>query len=414
MIRIGDILRLRILDVVYRGRGLARHEGEVVFVDGVAPGEDVVARVTVCKRRYAEARLQEVLSASEDRCVPCARLPDGDRVPGCVYDHLAYAAEVALKLRQLRGFLAASIGTDLPELTALPSPRPLHYRNKTVLHAQRRGHGVAKVGYFGEDNRTIVDLPACPLACPEINADWQSSQSALRRELADGETVTWRWTVTDGVVRWRGRADDAAPPLTELSAAGSLRVPRDGFYQVNPEVADALVRQVRDWFSEAAAESRCSGLLDLYCGVGVFALACAQASGLKRVCGIETNGAAVAAARHNARELGVDASFRCGTVAATAGALFEGHDPARTVVIADPPRQGLEPAAVAVLCETRPAHIIHVSCDPATLARDLRVLAAGGYRTRAIRLFDMFPRTAHFESAVWLTSARCPVRAAGL
>lgn len=402
MIRPGDCLSLRIEDVVYRGRGLARHEGQVVFVEGVAPGELVRARVAACKRRYAEATVAEVLEPSPDRRPPCARLTDGVQVPGCVYDHLDYAAEVALKERQLRSFLRDLEG-DAPAdawQPPLPSPRPLHYRNKIVLHAQRAGRGALRIGYFGADNRTVVDVPACPLARPEIGAAWAAARPAWRRDLRDGQRLTWRLTTADGALCWVDGAPAGAPLLTEESAAGPLLVPRDGFYQVNTEVADALVRQVRAWFLEARCEG-CDDLLDLYCGVGVFGLSCA-AAGVRRLYGIESGAAAVAAARLNARRLGSDATYRCADVAVALPEVCHALNAQRLVAVVDPPRQGMTPGAVAALAAAAPAHIVYVSCDPATLARDLRLLRPRGYRLRAARLFDMFPRTAHFESAVWL------------
>lgn len=402
MIHPGDCLALRIEDVVYRGRGLARHEGQVVFVEGVAPGELVRARVTSCRRRYAEATVAELLEPSPERRPPCARLASGVQVPGCVYDHLDYAAEVALKERQLRSFLRdpERETTDAAWLPPLPSPRPLHYRNKIVLHAQRGGRGGPRIGYFGADNRTVVDIPACPLARPEIGAAWAAARPAWRRDLLDGQRLTWRLTAADGVLCWVDGAPAGAQLLTEESPAGPLLVPRDGFYQVNAEVAEALVRQVRAWFLEAGREG-CDELLDLYCGVGVFALSCATA-GARRLHGIESGAAAVAAARLNARRLGSDATFQCADVEAALPDACRAFDARRLVAVADPPRQGMTPAAAAALAAAAPAHIVYVSCDPATLARDLCLLRPRGYRLRAARLFDMFPRTAHFESAVWL------------
>ena len=188
--------------------------------------------------------------------------------------------------------------------------------------------------------------------------------------------------------------------LTEASPAGPLRVPRDGFYQVNPAVGDALVRTVATWFAEAPDYS---DLLDLYCGVGVFGFACMAAGGT-RLAGVESGRTAVAAAKLNAATLGVNASFHghaLGQESVPTAALI--GDPRRTTAIMDPPRDGLPPDVARALAESGIARLFCISCDPATLSRDLAVLlSAGRYRLVRAQLFDMFPRTAHFETLVEL------------
>ncbi len=134
----------------------------------------------------------------------------------------------------------------------------------------------------------------------------------------------------------------------------------------------------------------------------MFAIACAQA-GAGPVEGIEGNRSSIAAATENARTHGVQAVFHCRHMADAARDAFDGLDLTRATVILDPPRQGLEPEVAQALAAARPARICYVSCDPATLARDLKILLPAGYRLCTARMFDMFPRTAHFELAVWVT-----------
>jgi len=398
---VGERLDLVVETVVFRGHGLARHAGQVVFVAGTAPGERVRVCVAHLHRRFVEAELVEVLEASPDRCDPCCRLPDGNRVPGCVYDHLAYPAEVALKQRQLDDFLRRLPGgAEMTMLPPLASPRPLHYRNKIVLHAARLPPDQrVLLGYVGDDNRRVLDLPACPLAREPINdalAAFRASEAS--RRLRHDQQVTFRWTPANGAVWWT----DAAPrvePLTDQAPFGPVQTPADGFYQVNPEVADALVRQVTSWCETSGGAGQ--PLLDLYCGVGLFAIAGARA-GATPVAGVESGRAAVAAAQANARTHGVEASFHCQTVAQSGQLGFDGFPLTGATVIVDPPRQGLEPEAVAALIAGKPPRLCYVSCDPATLTRDLKLLLPAGYALRRAQLFDMFPRTAHFETVVWL------------
>jgi tRNA/tmRNA/rRNA uracil-C5-methylase (TrmA/RlmC/RlmD family) len=398
--RVGEEIELDITDVAYRGSGIARHGGVVVFVPGTLPSEVAKVRITGSGKRYFTGELVEILKPSPYRIAPCCRLADGIRIPGCVYDHAAYGAEVALKDTQLRNFLRKLVTDDDTFLPPVPSPSPLHYRNKAVFHVQKGSDGALRAGYLGDDNRTVIDIPRCPLADEDINDAW----ARLRKEgnLHDGDVITLRHTCADGVVSWIGRPSDKARWLTEDSGVGPVLVPPDGFFQVNPGVADALVAEVRSWIAEAARETGATHLLDLYCGVGVFGLAAAK-DGMAEVIGIESGRNAITAARRNARALGAaHATFHCETAAEAARKGFHCADLSRTIVVVDPPRSGMERNAAEALAKAGPPIVIHVSCDPATLTRDLGIFAAHGYAVRRARVFDMFPRTLHFESAVLL------------
>ena len=404
-----DLLTCRIEKLVYGGDGLARVQGRVVFVPGTAAGETVRVRVAQVKSNFARASLCEILDPSPHRAAPCCRVPDGDRgdlrqVPGCVYDHLDYAAELGAKQQQLEGFLGR-LPCALPPafLPPFAAPRPLHYRNKMVLHAARTPRGV-RLGYRCEPSHRILDLEACPLACEALNA----ALGELRRSdclaaFPDDADVTFRHTPHDGALWWPNRLPPPMPCadlLTEESPAGPLRVPREGFYQVNPGVGDALVKTVAAWFAEA---TDCGELLDLYCGVGVFGFACMAAGG-RRLTGVESGRDAVSAAHVNATALGVAAKFHCCALGQDEPQIsdFIG-DPLRTTAIADPPREGMAPGVVRALAASGVPRIFYVSCDPATLSRDLAVLlGTAPYRLVRARLFDMFPRTAHFETLVEL------------
>ena len=396
----GAEIELEIQDVAYRGSGIARHGGVVVFVPGTLPGEVAKVRITDVSKRFLTGEVVEILKPSPNRIAPCCRLADGTRVPGCVYDHAAYDAEVALKDAQLRNFLRKLVTDGSMFLPPVPSPSPLHYRNKAVFHVQAAPDGKLRAGYLGDDNRTVIDIPNCPLADEAINEAW----AHLRREgnLHDGDATTFRHTHADGVVSWVGRPSDKARWLTEESSVGPVLVPPDGFFQVNPGVADALVAEVRSWIAEAARETGATHLLDLYCGVGIFGLAAAMDE-MAEVVGVESGRNAVAAARRNARNLGATrATFHCETAAESARKGFHCADLSRTVAVVDPPRSGMEKSAAEALAKAGPPAVIYVSCDPATLTRDLGIFATQGYAVRRARVFDMFPRTLHFESAVLL------------
>ena len=404
MLEINAELDPFIESLAYRGSGVARHEGMVIFVAGAATGERVHARITRVHRKYSEAVVLAVLTPSPDRIAPCCLQPGGARTPGCVYDHIAYPAEISAKQKQLEDFFRRLPGgKEIQFSPPFASPAELHYRNKIVLHAQRPRDDLASTptfGYLGDDNRTVLDITACPLAHPDINTALAAFRhTSVFANLKHGQSVTFRHTTHDGVLSW---VDDAAPKtpeyLTESAPFGAMLVPPDGFYQVNPAVANALVLQVQEWF--AADGGSGAEVLDLYCGVGVFAIACAKV-GASRARGIEAGRRSIEAATANAYEHDVLAKFRSQTVEAAASDGF-GSNLAQITVIVDPPRQGLAPEVARALADARARRLLYVSCDPATLARDLAILLAGPYVLRAARLFDMFPRTTHFETLVWL------------
>lgn len=392
----GDIIEVEIGDIAYRGRGVARVDGAVVFVRGVAPGETVRARITSAKKRFYEADAEDILVASPSRIPDCTVLPDGTPTPGCVYGHLDYAAEVEVKDGQLKNFFRKF---DVPPEafeTPFASPRELHYRNKSVFHIARAGSSV-KIGYFGDDNRTVTDIDECVLSRPEINAALREARAKFMKNSGRHESLTIRFTEKDGAVWWTDRAEKGAAWLTERTSFGEVMVPPDGFFQVNPEVAAELVKCVSAWFREAGGESK--SVLDCYCGVGVFGFALASC-GAMRVLGVESGRNAIDAAKKNAARLGIsNCRFICATAAEAAKKnLLAGYE----FAVVDPPRGGMERETVDALVSASPKNIVYVSCDPATLTRDLAFFTEADYSIRRVKMFDMFPRTMHFESAVWL------------
>lgn len=403
-------MELQIEKVVYRGRGLAHHEGCVVFVPGVIPGETVRATITRSRQRYAEARLEEILAPSPHRIDPICDLPGapGRPVPGCTYGHMAYEEEVRIKQGQLENFLERTGFPEAPAfLDPVPSPADVHYRNKAVFHAQKQGDRTV-LGYLGEDNTTVIDITACPLAVDAINdclAERRADTEWLE-DLEDGEAVTFRWTPADGVVYWRGRDLPEVKRIQEESPLGRLHVPSRSFYQVNTAVAGTLTEAV----GNIAESFRPEYMVDVYCGAGGFALAAARA-GARRVVGIESDSRAVRAARANARELELNAHFIEAAAGDSLRNALERISMRSCMVVVDPPRAGLDSDVMKTLQRKRPNTIVYVSCAPDTLQRDLKILSGSSYHLKLARMFDMFPRTPHFETMVvlkWVPPFRQP------
>ena len=378
-------MRLLITDVGYGGVGVARSEDGVVFVPGAFIGETIEAEPVSKRKRFTQARLVQVLDPSPDRIEPETPI-----VPGMTYAALRYDAEVALKHHQLRTLLTR-IG-KLPEpplLPPVPSPLRDHYRNKLTLHWD--GHAL---GYIGEDNRTVLDTPHCPLSKPEINAALtELRQNAALRRLRPGARVVFRYTAHDGVRLGLGKPP--AGELTEHLAGLELSVAAEAFFQVNLACAELLLADFRE------AVRGAKSVFDLYCGCGLFGLVAAQA-GAARVFGLETTPSAIRSAKRNAAAIGIDADYRC----APAETLPDDLPPADLWIV-DPPRAGLSDIVRARILRDLPPRLAYVSCGPDTLARDLSALTAA-YSIRSIRLFDFFPRTPHFETLTLLERKEHP------
>ena len=395
---------LEIQKTVYGGDGLGRlGDGRVCFVPGAYAGETVKAEIVEQKRRFVRARLVEILEAIPERLAP---ENIGAVVPGMTYHDVSYAAELRFKQDQLENFLWKVEQQVLP-LEVIASERELNYRAKATYHAQRRGDKWL-FGYRRELSHDVVDIKEDPLARPEINAALPGIRSGVMALLTQGaagvrravaaDDVTVRWTQIDGVKWWLG----TPPPgleLREQTCGMRFTVPGDGFYQVNPEIAGKLAAAVRDAYLSGVDSA--PNILDLYCGVGVFGLLCLKnAPKDARLVGVESGRAAIAAAKTNAATAGLAANFFCERVGGSLGRIKIGP---RHTVILDPPRGGLEPNVAPWLAKRHAPRVFYVSCDPATLTRDLQALAPT-YRIVKVKLFDMFPRTARFETFVELVA----------
>lgn len=381
----------------YGGDGLGRlGDGRVAFVPGAFTGESVKAEIVEERRNYVKARLVEIEEASPER-TGTGEPP----VPGMVYANLTPAGEAAAKEAQLREFLERARFDPGLVRRATPEDAPsLNYRNKAVYHFAKQG-GRWAIGYRKEPSHEIMDVESDPLARPEINARLteirrsvvslltQGAES-VRRSVERKADVTVRWSKTSGVQWWIGEAPQNLV-MKEVTCGKVFEVPAGGFYQVNPVVGEALARDVAAEFARGGSDE----VLDLYCGVGVFGLACAPA----RLTGIESGRQAVEFAKRNAASQGAaHARFFAEQVGRSLRKLRVGE---RTTVIVDPPRSGMEPNVPKFLAGSRAGRVFYVSCDPATLVRDLKVLAQA-YEIESVRWYDMFPRTARFETFVSL------------
>jgi 23S rRNA (uracil1939-C5)-methyltransferase len=340
-------LQLTISDIAFGGKGVARHEGKVYFVPFVAPGEVVSVRVVKDKKKFAEAELISVDQPSPDRVSPPC--PYFGRCGGCSYQHLSYERQLAVKAHQVEQTLRR-VGrfAEVPMRPIIPAPQPYNYRNRIRVHV---AGGVA--GFFAQGAYSIIDIERCAIAAPEVN-------EALRR-LRES-------SVRDGDYSLRARGGGPY------------------FEQTNPAVTGEMLALVESLVRRGQAL-----LVDAYCGAGLFAKKLAPL--FEHVVGIEENAHAVERATRDAAE---HERYLAGDVSEYLGDILTVHDAARTTVILDPPTEGIVPRVSDLLLGAQPAEIIYVSCNPATLARDLAGFASA-YTLTSVTPLDMFPQTAEVE-----------------
>jgi len=407
-------LALAVERLTFGPDALAHVDGQVVFVPFAAPGDRIRARIRSRERGYLRADLIDVVQPGPDRVTPpCAAF---GRCGGCQWQHVALAAQRRAKQAVVAEQLARLGGLrDVDVRPTLAAPGGLAHRARITLHAEGR-----RLGYQRARSHRLEEIAGCPIATPAV----ERHIPVARRWAETLRTPATRITIAEapgGAVLVGGLSGPPAPPDVEateslLVAHASLRgavlvhdtrrivvgdptvrldlepglaieAPADAFVQVNPEANRLLIQTVLALGDFAAGAS----VLDLYCGAGNLSLPLARRA--VRVLGIERDPLAVDAARANAARLGLDARFVAGTVAAE---LARGSEPVDGVVL-DPPRAGAADAIDALVARA-PRRIVYVSCDPATLARDLRRLAGHGHAVRVVQPIDVFPQTFHVET----------------
>ena len=399
---------------------LAHRGRQVVFVPYGAPGDRVRAEVVERHAGYLRARIVAVEAPGPARTLPgCGYFPT---CGGCQWQHVAPAAQrdarraiVAEQLARLAGLREVEV------LPTLPSPADWHYRARITLAVEGR-----RAGLHGARSHTLVEIADCPLADPTVSAHLGTARAwvaalrvPLRRvtvsaahggvvltgtasarpgpaDLAASEALLARVAGVRGtVVAGAGMRLVAGDPNVRvvLEPGLDLEVPADVFTQVNPGANRVLIEAVLALGSFSAGERA----LDLYCGAGNLSLPLARRG--VTVHGVERSAVAVAAALVNAARLRLPAAtFQTGDVMRVLGDLAPGSLDA---VVLDPPRAGAAPAMPALVA-LRPPRIVYVSCDPATLARDVGALVAAGYRLARVQPVDVFPQTYHVESVAEL------------
>jgi 23S rRNA (uracil1939-C5)-methyltransferase len=430
--RRGDELQLTVDRLAYGGRGVGRVNGLVIFVAGAAPGDTVVARLGKVHRSYAEAQTVAVVAPSASRIEP--RCPHFGPCGGCTWQHIVYDAQAGAKEAIVRESLTHLGGLDSVEVQPLVAAAdPWYYRNK--MEFSFHPDGTLGLHRRGDWNR-LVPIETCFLQSTTSVAlvvavrefvraaglapyDPRTHAGVLRslvvregRATGDGpfpadrfvEVVRTAAPDVTGVVRGivAGVSDGAPvtrveplggkPYLEEELAGLRFRVGLETFFQTNTAQAGRMVEHV----VARARPARGRFMIDVYCGVGVFSLALAAAGA--RVAGIELSAASVEAARLNAARNGLPGVvFVAGDARVTLPMVVADHG-SPDVLVLDPPRAGAGGKVMRKIGRAGARRVIYVSCNPTTLAPDLRELLPFGYHVVEVQPFDLFPQTYHVET----------------
>lgn len=389
-----ELVEVEVGPVAHGGHCVARHDGRVIFVRHALPGERVLVRITdESHKRFWRGDVVEVLQASPDRVDPPCPVAGPGGCGGCDFQHVSAQGQRRLKAEVVREQLDHLAGIAWEPLVEAVEPLT-GWRTRTRFAVDRPGDDeggsqVPVVGMRAHRSHDLVSLPeqGCLIAAPGTPSPQQLEEVA-----AQGSSDEIRV-----VVPARGKPvtittrEQGAELVQELCGGHGYRVRADGFWQVHPRAAEILVGAAMEMLQPVAGESA----LDLYCGVGLFAGALAD-QGLD-VMGVEQVDRAVRLARRNVPK----ARF----ISAPLAKALRKLPPAVDVIVLDPPRTGAGAQVVGHLAGLGARAIAYVACDPAALARDLRTFGEHGYRTEAIRAFDLFPMTHHVECVALLVKA---------
>jgi 23S rRNA (uracil1939-C5)-methyltransferase len=421
--------RVRIEKPIYGGAFLARDQGKAVFIPLILPGEQARVQIVEEKKSYASAEVAEIVTPAPDRVAPVCR--HFGACGGCQYQHASYVSQLDFKQSILRETLERG-GVRAPDAIDVLSASPWAWRNRIRLAF----HAAGNPGYRSRRSHAIVPIAECPISAPLLVRAALAAGEILRRppreqgptELSlfcDAEETSllaglsapmpanfpfeaFCRALAERIPQLTGAelATESRPgghPRTfarwgasslDYRAAGfTYRVDHGAFFQVNRWLVDALVERV-------LGDARGALAWDLFAGVGLFARQ--LSSRFARVLAIESASLAAPALAHNLTGTNAEA-----IPATTLDFLRRAHAGrpdfiAPDLVVVDPPRTGLGAETTALLARVAAPSLVYVSCDPATLARDLRPLLASGYSIRAIALADLFPQTFHIETVVHL------------
>ena len=387
--KIGEILEVAVEKIVPNGFGLAFAENLTVFVALAVAGERLRVKIYQLKGKTAFAEIVEIIEPSANRIEPkCVYF---GRCGGCNFQQIDYETSLETKVGIIRDCLSRIGKIDwTAEIPIIPSPKSYNYRARAAWHIDTRRR---KIGYFQRNSHQVIDVETCPILTPEL----QTTLDDLRRE------IEWEsfWSEIVEIEAANSGQDVSIYSNEIVAPSDEISFPAKGnryfynansFFQGNPFLIESLIET-------AVKDAKGKTALDLYCGVGLFTLPLAE--NFTKVIGVEGNERAVDFARKNIEQARIENAqiFRENVgdwLAENAKDLQE-----IDFVLLDPPRSGTEKETIENLLKIKPKEISYVSCEPATLARDLRILSES-YSIESITALDLFPQTHHVETIVRL------------
>ena len=443
-----DILRGTVTGYTSEGQGVCRLEGRAVFVKDALAGEEADIRILKVSNTAVYGKIERLTAPSPERREPACGIAAS--CGGCALMHMSYAEELRMKRSRVDDALRRIGGLDLKTSCIHGSAEQLRYRNKAIYNVGTR-NGEAVTGFYRRHTHDVVPCEECLIQAPfadrtaAVTRQWMARYHVPAYDEATGEGLVRRvfaryafgtgegqavLVTASGEVphidEWaemiRGECPEARSVVLNVNGTrgntvlgGQFRTLRGSdtieeeicglrfrlsprsFCQINIPQAQRLYEKALEFAGLTGTETA----LDLYCGTGTISLCLARRAG--KVIGAEIVPEAVEDARRNAEENGIDnAEFICADAGQAAAWLRERGVQADVAVV-DPPRKGLAPDVIGTLAEIGPRRIVYVSCDPGTLARDLKRFAGLGYRAEQAEAFDMFPRTSHVETVVLMS-----------
>lgn len=446
------IYRAQIMDYTADGAGVAKVDGVAVFVPRAAVGDQCDIRITKVGKSVAFGRIEEIVVPSKHRIAPLC--PVAAQCGGCCYQHITYEEEKRAKEKKVRDALVRIGGQDGAKLTGIVgAPDTAHYRNKAQYPVGLNEEGRVVTGFYRPRSHDIVPVETCLIQsetadrAAAVVRDWMNQNQVppydygkkrgtvrhiyVRVGEASGEcqltliSATRKLPALDalvdslravlpsltGVLLNHNQRDDnvilgdrtdvlwGEPLLEDRLCGHSFLLSPAAFYQVNHAQAEKLYECALDFAGLTGSETA----VELYCGAGTITLSLAERA--LRVIAVEIVPEAVENARQNAARNGVtNVEFICAD-AGQAAAMFAGRGETPDVLVVDPPRKGLDEATRDAILRMLPPRVVYVSCDPATLARDVKELTNAGYTLEKAQAYDLFPRTSHVECVALMTRA---------
>jgi tRNA/tmRNA/rRNA uracil-C5-methylase (TrmA/RlmC/RlmD family) len=383
-LQIKDRQIIKIEKVAFGGEGVGRIDNFVVFVPFAAPGDELEIEITQCKKKFARGKILKIIKASPLRVKPLCNYYE--TCGGCCYQHISYGQQLEIKKSQVEEAFVKIGKINSPQVSAVvPSSPCYHYRGKAQCHQQISSVGF-KLGFLDVSGGKIVDIKRCEIMDETINekigrirekAFGLSGKAARRTIWSD---LPGERTVKEGQIR-------------RIVKGKEFIVSSEGFFQNNLFLTEALVDEV----SLMASAGELNTVVDVYCGCGLFSIFLAPFAG--SIFGIELNPKAVECAQMNAAKKNIrNIKFLYGDAGEE---LLKGDFLTLSgkidLLILDPPRFGCSESVLRTIAGLQPHRLIYISCNPATHARDVRLLSELGYKLLSLLPFDMFPQTQHIE-----------------